>query len=87
LYQPITFFKKYLSYLGTFRGPPEGASRPTGWEALRYRIFSFKKLNYSLDRLGVRKGANTLFVEIDVAGLSVDGEPYRVSFCSWLFQS
>jgi len=40
LYQPITFFKKYLSCLGTFRGPPEGASqptngpRPTGWEAL-----------------------------------------------------
>jgi len=22
LYQPISFFKKYLSYLGTFRGPP-----------------------------------------------------------------
>jgi len=22
LYQAITFFKKYLSYLGTFRGPP-----------------------------------------------------------------
>jgi len=34
LYQPITFFKKYSSYFGTFRGPPEGASRPTGWEAL-----------------------------------------------------
>jgi len=22
LYEPRTFFKKYLSYLGTFRGPP-----------------------------------------------------------------
>jgi len=30
LHQPITFFKKYLSYFGTFHGPPEGASRPTG---------------------------------------------------------
>jgi len=32
LYQPITFFKKYLSYLGTFRGTfrfREGASQPT----------------------------------------------------------
>jgi len=28
------FLKKYLSYLGTFRGPPEGVSRPTGWEPL-----------------------------------------------------
>jgi len=36
LHQQITFFNKYLSYLGTFRGPPEGASRPTGWESLVY---------------------------------------------------
>jgi len=27
-----------VRYLGTFRGPPKGALRPTGWEALTYTI-------------------------------------------------
>jgi len=34
VYQPITFFKKYLSYLGAFRGPPveKRCSIPGFWK-------------------------------------------------------